>query len=261
MTQAEWLACADPTPMLEFLTDQGSPRKLRLFGVACCRRFWHLLDDEHCKKLVEVGVPLGCDDLPGLPLNSCRKAIEMAERVADEPVSPGDLRALSEAALRFQFPGEYYCACYDESSHGPFDGELVAAGTAASAAHAASLSYVSPGGVAWEAAQAAGYLRTKEFGPADESGVAAEGLCHCDILRDIFGNPFRPVTLDPAWRTPKVKTLAQAIYDDRTFERMPELADALAEAGSSNQDILSHCRGPGPHVRGCWVVDLVLGKE
>ena len=83
----------------------------------------------------------------------------------------------------------------------------------------------------------------------------------CHILRDIIGNPFRPVTFDPAWVTPKVKTLAQAIYDDRAFERMPELADALAEAGCSNQDILSHCRGPGPHVRGCWVVDLVLGKE
>lgn len=61
--------------------------------------------------------------------------------------------------------------------------------------------------------------------------------------------------------TPKVKTLAQAIYDDRTFDRMPELADALAEAGCTNQDLLRHCRGPGPHVRGCWVVDLVLGKE
>jgi hypothetical protein len=81
------------------------------------------------------------------------------------------------------------------------------------------------------------------------------------VLRDIFGNPFRPVTLDPAWLTPKVKTIAQAIYNNRAFERMPELADALAEAGCSNQDILSHCRGPGPHVRGCWVVDLVLGKE
>ena len=55
--------------------------------------------------------------------------------------------------------------------------------------------------------------------------------------------------------------VAQGTYANRAFERMPEVADALAEAGSSNQDILSHCRGPGPHVRGCWVVDLVLGKE
>jgi len=81
------------------------------------------------------------------------------------------------------------------------------------------------------------------------------------LLRDIFGNPFRPVTLNPAWLTPKVTTLAQRIYNDRAFDRMPELADALQEAGCDNQDVLSHCRGPGPHVKGCWVVDLVLGKE
>jgi hypothetical protein len=55
--------------------------------------------------------------------------------------------------------------------------------------------------------------------------------------------------------------IAESIYDHRAFERMPELADALAAAGCSNPEILSHCRGPGPHVRGCWVVDLVLGKE
>jgi hypothetical protein len=81
------------------------------------------------------------------------------------------------------------------------------------------------------------------------------------FLWDIFGNPFRPVTLDPACLSPNVKGLAQAIYDDRAFNGMPILGDALEEAGCTNQDILSHCRGPGPHVRGCWVVDLVLGKE
>jgi hypothetical protein len=67
--------------------------------------------------------------------------------------------------------------------------------------------------------------------------------------------------LDRSWLTPKVKTLAQTIYNNRVFERLPELADALAEAGCSNPGILSHCRGSGPHVRGCWVADLVLGKE
>jgi hypothetical protein len=80
------------------------------------------------------------------------------------------------------------------------------------------------------------------------------------FLRDIFGNPFWPVPLDPAWRTPKVVDLAQENYDQRAFERLPVLADALEEAGCSNADILDNCRGPGPHVRGCWVVDLVLGK-
>jgi hypothetical protein len=80
-------------------------------------------------------------------------------------------------------------------------------------------------------------------------------------IREIFGNPFRPVTLDPAWLTPTVLALANGIYADRAFDRMPILADALEEAGCENDDILLHCRQPGEHVRGCWVVDLVLGKK
>jgi hypothetical protein len=83
----------------------------------------------------------------------------------------------------------------------------------------------------------------------------------CDLIRDIFGNPFRPVTVESTWRTHNVTALAQGIYDDRAFERMPILADALEDAGCTNADILEHCRRPGEHCRGCWVVDLVLGKE
>jgi hypothetical protein len=83
-------------------------------------------------------------------------------------------------------------------------------------------------------------------------------------LRDIFGNPFRPVTLDPVWvqwNAGTVRKMAQAIYDERAFDRLPILADALEEAGCDNRDVLDHCRSTGEHVRGCWVVDLLLGKE
>ena len=83
---------------------------------------------------------------------------------------------------------------------------------------------------------------------------------YCSPIRDIFGNPFRPVAFDPSWRTEAAVGIARGIYEDRAFERMPILADALEEAGCCNVDILSHCREPGEHVRGCWVVDLVLGK-
>jgi hypothetical protein len=82
-----------------------------------------------------------------------------------------------------------------------------------------------------------------------------------DIIRDIFGNPFRPVAFDPEWRTNTVLAIGRQMYDSREFAPMPILADALQDAGCDNADILDHCRGPGPHVRGCWVVDLVLGKE
>ena len=81
------------------------------------------------------------------------------------------------------------------------------------------------------------------------------------LLHDIFGNPFRPVVFDPAWRSESAVALASALYADRAFDRLPILADALEEAGCERSDILNHCRGPGPHVRGCWAVDLVLGKE
>ncbi|MFO0806182.1 MAG: hypothetical protein U0791_24025 [Gemmataceae bacterium] len=81
------------------------------------------------------------------------------------------------------------------------------------------------------------------------------------MLRDIFGNPFRPVAFDPSWRTSTAVAIAKGMYESRDFAPMPLLADALQDAGCEHADILDHCRGPGPHVKGCWVVDLVLGRE
>lgn len=82
----------------------------------------------------------------------------------------------------------------------------------------------------------------------------------CEQFRDVAGNPFRPVTFDPHWRSETAVSLASGIYTERAFDRMPILADALEEAGCDHADVLSHCRGDGPHTRGCWVVDLLLGK-
>ena len=82
----------------------------------------------------------------------------------------------------------------------------------------------------------------------------------CNLIRDIFGNPFRPVTLDPRWLTSTVIDLARTIYEERVWERMPILADALMDAGCDSEEVIKHCQGPGPHVRGCWVVDLLLRK-
>jgi hypothetical protein len=83
----------------------------------------------------------------------------------------------------------------------------------------------------------------------------------CDILREIFGNPFRPLTFNAEWRTSDVLLLARGIYEERAFDRMPILADALQDAGCDNDDILSHLRDANAtHVRGCWALDLVLEK-
>jgi hypothetical protein len=82
------------------------------------------------------------------------------------------------------------------------------------------------------------------------------------LLRDIFGNPFRRVAFSPSWRTDTALTLARQMYESRDFGAMPILADALQDVGCDSEDILSHCRDTSlTHVRGCWVVDLVLGKE
>jgi hypothetical protein len=110
----------------------------------------------------------------------------------------------------------------------------------------------------------AAYLRTR--GHSDSVRYATsytyfDNKINSLFFRCIFGNPFRPITLEPSWRTSTVVALSNGIYQDRAFDRMPILADALQDAGCENVDILNHCREPENHVRGCWVVDLILGKD
>jgi hypothetical protein len=111
--------------------------------------------------------------------------------------------------------------------------------------------------VCWWRADPAGRQRGT---PAFFKRVAAEKAELSRLVRDIFANPFRPVPLSPQWRTDTALALARQMYEGRDFSAMPILADALQDAGCEDADILDHCRGAGPHVRGCWVVDLVLGK-
>lgn len=97
--------------------------------------------------------------------------------------------------------------------------------------------------------------------PSHNRARQSEERYQGSLFHDIFANPFRQVKLARSWATPTVKRLAKAIYQDRTFDRLPILADALEEAGCTNADVLAHCRGPGPHVRGCWVLDRLTGRE
>ena len=115
----------------------------------------------------------------------------------------------------------------------------------------------------------AGAVLGAEFSPfvvarlasALSTGNAAATPNLADLARDVFGNPFRPATLDPSWRTEAVIALARGMYESRDYGPMQVLADALQDAGCDHPDVLAHCRGEGEHVRGCWVVDLVLGWE
>jgi len=225
MTEAEWLACTDPTEMMYVSFEQGrwTERQDRYFSCACCRRIWHLLTDE-----------------------PSRTAVRVAERFLDGLATPEELETASRAAQ-------------------------IHPGFAASAAAIAAFPTRELGNngidVAAYAANAAHYADAKAFsGEADwDRAGRAEQTAQADLLRDIVGNPFRPLPLlDPVilrWNGGTVVKLAQVIYDERRFGDMPVLADALEEAGCTDADILDHCRQPGEHVRGCWVVDLILGKQ
>ena len=226
MTEQEWLECADPKPMLGYLEGKGSDRKLRLFAVACCRQVWHLLSDERSRNAVEFGEQFA----DGLAIDDERVVVH----------SKADIG------------GDYFDA---EAGIDPRFGIVVVTQDAV-----ADPEKVRFGLEGWR--WAAGMLcpRTEDY----DSLLASETLEFvrlCDCLRCIFGNPFRPITVDPVWLTPTVVSLATAIYDERAFDRLPILADALEDAGCDNADILNHCRQPGEHVRGCWAVDLVLGKS
>jgi hypothetical protein len=98
----------------------------------------------------------------------------------------------------------------------------------------------------------------------DEADFRRELKAQTFLLRDVFGPlPFRAVTLDPSWRawdSGTVFRIAAGVYEDRAFDNLPILADALEDAGCCNAEILAHLRSPGPHVRGCWALDLILGK-
>ncbi|AWM42422.1 hypothetical protein C1280_28270 [Gemmata obscuriglobus] len=101
----------------------------------------------------------------------------------------------------------------------------------------------------------------RDWETAVEVGRQFEAKQQTVLVRDIFGNPFRPVRFDMGWLTGAAVSLADAIYRGQAFERLPVLADALEASGCDDPSILAHCRSGAPHVRGCWAVDLVLGRR
>jgi hypothetical protein len=251
VTEQEWLSCADPGPMLESLQGKASDRKLRLFAVACCRRIWHIiLAEETVWHKDEAAFWRRCQD-----------AVVLAERFADGEATEQELAAVTA----YPRPGLYDADAAMFTAEVPLDPVSVAAEASEAAGQEAAgrvYARLFPNGYSPSSSESRALFgvaveqQEKEYGEA----VAKEKRSQADFLRDIFGNPFQHVTLATAWRTPQVVALAQGIYDDRAFDRLPSLAEALEQAGCRDADLLAHCRGPGPHVRGCWLVDLILGK-
>jgi hypothetical protein len=230
VTEREWLACTNPKLMLEFLWGKATERKMRLFACACVRRFWSHLTDERS-----------------------RRAVGVAEREADGSGGEEVLR-LAERDAKAAIPS------LSLAVH-PSDQAAAAGAIAVVNADSVEASRLACGwgrnvslALAYEQ-KPGDLIRAKDRACADWDGVAVA------LLLDLFRTLFRPVVLDPAWLAPNVVNLAQAIYDERAFHRLPFLADTLEEAGCQDAEILDHCRSDGPHVRGCWVVDLILGKK
>jgi hypothetical protein len=166
-----------------------------------------------------------------------RRAVEMVEKFADE--------AVSEAA---------YNVAMQEARNAIRRRRIPK-----TAAYNAALAAASDVDSLHEAVCSAAYAM--ELASKSPQGFMREQTMQCSLIRDIFGNPFRHLALNPAWLTSTVVSLAQGIYSEKAFDRMPILGDALQDAGCDNEDILNHCRGESVHVRGCFVVDLLLGKE
>jgi hypothetical protein len=230
MTEHEWLHAAEPEPLLDYL--EGRPggvgdREARLFAVACCRLVWDLLPDD-----------------------GCRDAVAVVERYADGAATARELAAARAPLLRAQgrTPGGWAAlAVYWAALRRAPEGLRNVCGSVYDSVTRTAVQSAEVRNLAiWQAA-------------ADDVARAEARL-----LRECFGNPFHAVALDPRWLSwggGVVRHLALASYEEEAFDRLPVLADALEEAGCSDGELLGHCRGAAEHVRGCWALDLLLGKR
>jgi hypothetical protein len=234
MTEAQWSASAQPYDLLEYVRirtrGRSDPRRMRLFSCACVRAVWHLLTDDRSRRVVEV-----------------------AEEYADGRATAEELGEASRGASAVA-----YAARKD-----PFKDAAWAATHVTGADAQAGMCACSAFG---SASQALAKAATRKVAERDTHQANARAH-QAALLRDIFGNPFRPVRVDSAWLTPAVAKLARRAYEGRSLpggelnpKHLAALADKLAAAGASGE-LVDHLRGPGPHVRGCWAVDAALGRD
>jgi len=227
MTEDDWLTCKDARRMLDFLGLSFDPlRKVEPNSTPVPRnRKVRLFAVAVCRRAWK-------------PVSNAEagKAIDVAERFADGLATAEELQAARKLLwdqLLTRWSAPFSTAVRNSL---PMD--------------------------RWSAAIVATFPEPTKSG-SWSTASALTGKHQPELLRCIFGNPFRAVSADPswlAWNNGTVVKLAQATYDDRASDRLPILADALEDAGCRNQNILSHCRQSGDHFRACWVVDLLLNQ-
>jgi hypothetical protein len=255
MTEHQWLTEESAYVMLQHLHQHhnvarvpGGQRRLRLFRCACCRSAWELFEDSRCRQAVELAERLAEGDASRADLAMARTGAAEAQRAASQ--------RFQEVARR-------------EPSGGALWRDAFLCHSIAQAAYWTAVTQFNVR-VAHIVAMAVQSARSAEVleGPASPQAAAArhaEERIQADLLRDIFGNPFRqPAALTPAilaWNDKTGPRVAQAIYQDRAFDRLPVLADALLEAGCDDEELLAHCRSEGPHALGCWAVDLLSTSQ
>jgi hypothetical protein len=273
--------------MLAFLRGKASDRKLRLFAVACCRRIGHMLTDERSKRAVETAEMFA----DGLATDEDREA---ASRAAWNVKTEGLVLQENERASeprQAEWTKTEATLWAAEAAAWAVTEEAIKAGNSTSltlqgameleARYSMSLltgmTAECQGATMWEVDLFAGdeekrkaalrwfsekaAVARKDWERKKDAVVEEERWRQSQLIRDCF-NPFnRQGHSTASWEEGIVVKLAQSVYDERAFDRLPVLADALEEAGCTSEAILNHCRQPGPHVRGCWVVDLLLGKE
>jgi hypothetical protein len=244
LTEADWLTSAEPYRMLQHLRQHqrisrtpGGARRLRLLAVAFCRRVEHLMDER------------------------CRAAVAIAERYADGKARRAELEAAGADAEEVSRAASAQIPILRNSENKdwvPFHRTRLLADLARGATRTYGL-------VRWVqmAATTAMHVTVYDAG-TDWKKIAAAGQPEADaqreLIRDVFGNPFQPAPAVEnawlAWNHGIIDKMARVIYDERAFDRMPILADALEEAGCTDAAILGHCRR-GLHTRGCWLIDLM----
>jgi hypothetical protein len=261
MNEEQWLDSTDPREMLEHLRTGGmlTDRKLRLFLVACCRRIWHLLKDDRCREAVGVAEQFA----EGLATEE--------ERSSAEDVVVHASRAINEAnGDVLLWPKSDLAALASCSACG-----IVTGPPAELAGVIPVIGNMKMGSASVGAGSAGGavYFATLDLSQdkaTADTKRAEEHAAQCQLLRCVYGNLFRPQPpLGPAWlrQHDVVVRLAQAAYDGRVLpagtldpDRLAVLSDALEEAGA-DAGLVEHLRGPGPHVRGCFGLDLLLGRS
>ena len=237
MTESEWLDSTDPDKMLAFLRDRVSDRKLRLFALASFRQFRFLLVPETLDSLTVAE-----RFTEGLATSDERK--HARERAFQAVLCPDPSTAHRRGPAKACVAWVLARRAYDAATR-----------VAQLARQIGTMSYQNLQSDALEKTECG--WKTADW----TGGIREQVLLQVAILRDIFGNPFRPITFDSRRRTSDVLNQAQSIYDEHAFTRLPALADAFASFGCDNEELLAHCRNGKPHFRGCWVVDHVLRKS